>query len=356
MKLIQPLFSGSIDVIGDIHGELAALNRLIDQLGYTDEGEHPEGRRLVFIGDLVDRGPNSVGVVSWVQKLIQNGVAQCVAGNHEFNILRTNKGQHTSQMRHGNHWYFGSKEALDEDNPNYIHPQVQATIQDRAQIHELFLSLPLILEDENYRMVHACCNDESYQMLHDYDQFKVAPTENESERHILHAYHYFAQDVSQRIAHIKDKMTQALTRQNGNPVKLCTSGPEEPAQQPYYMKGKERITKRHHWWKSYTGQHQIIFGHYWRKLPASLGIGVERFTPRREQTAPDPFKETPYDKWLGRSMCIDYSVGGRYFDRQQRIEEGHSGKSLCALRITRIKHELGQHELWFDTGQRLTPN
>ena len=55
-------------------------------------------------------------------------------------------------------------------------------------------------------------------------------------------------------------------------------------------------------------------------------------------------------------MCIDYPVGGRYYDRQQRIEEGHSGKSLCALRITRTNTELGHHELWFDTGQRLIPN
>ena len=105
MKLIQPLFSGSIDVIGDIHGEYNALTRLVQQLGYTEAGEHPAGRRLVFIGDLVDRGPDSVGVAHWVQQLIQNGVAQCVAGNHEFNILRTNQGQVTSQMRHGNRWF-----------------------------------------------------------------------------------------------------------------------------------------------------------------------------------------------------------------------------------------------------------
>ena len=151
-------------------------------------------------------------------------------------------------------------------------------------------------------------------------------------------------------------MTKALAKQNSNPIKLCTSGPEEPAEAPYHMKGKERITKRQLWWNSYCGPHMIIFGHYRRRLPASVGIENERFIPRRERTAPDPFEGITYDRWLGQSMCIDYSVGGRYYDRQQNIEEGHSGKALCALRITRTGHEAGRHELWFDTGQRLSPN
>ncbi len=66
-KLIQELFSGPIDIVGDIHGEIEALRQLLKSLGYDQYGIHPDGRRLVFVGDLVDRGPNSPAVVELVK-------------------------------------------------------------------------------------------------------------------------------------------------------------------------------------------------------------------------------------------------------------------------------------------------
>lgn len=71
--LVRPLFEGPIDVIGDVHGELAALTDLIAALGYDADGVHPDGRRLVFVGDLCDRGPDSPGVLRWVQRLVEAG-------------------------------------------------------------------------------------------------------------------------------------------------------------------------------------------------------------------------------------------------------------------------------------------
>jgi hypothetical protein len=66
--LIAPLFEGPIDIVGDIHGdihgEIDALRDLLMHLGYNVEGEHPEGRRLIFIGDLTDRGPDSPAVAT----------------------------------------------------------------------------------------------------------------------------------------------------------------------------------------------------------------------------------------------------------------------------------------------------
>jgi hypothetical protein len=138
MKLVQSLFSGNIDVIGDIHGEFSALKKLLAILGYNSEGVHPEGRRLVFIGDLVDRGPDSISVVELVRDLIRNGVAQCVAGNHELNILKSQRGVVVEEMRHGNHWFFGKEEALDKSTPDYIHPQKLASREEREHIHDFF--------------------------------------------------------------------------------------------------------------------------------------------------------------------------------------------------------------------------
>jgi hypothetical protein len=79
------------DLVGDIHGELEALVLLLRDLGYREDDEgalsHPEGRRLVFVGDLIDRGPDSRGVLHLVRKLVDSGVALAIMGNHEFNFV-----------------------------------------------------------------------------------------------------------------------------------------------------------------------------------------------------------------------------------------------------------------------------
>lgn len=59
--LIRPLLDGPLDIVGDVHGELQALQALLVRLGYDECGEHPGGRRLVFVGDLCDRSPDRPG-------------------------------------------------------------------------------------------------------------------------------------------------------------------------------------------------------------------------------------------------------------------------------------------------------
>ncbi|MBX9360947.1 polynucleotide kinase-phosphatase [Streptomyces sp. WAC04114] len=89
--------TGPFDIIGDIHGCAAELEALLDKLGYVD-GVHPEGRTAVFVGDLVDRGPDSPGVLRRVMAMVKSGNALCVPGNHENKYgryLRGRKVQHT---------------------------------------------------------------------------------------------------------------------------------------------------------------------------------------------------------------------------------------------------------------------
>ncbi|MFG2385132.1 polynucleotide kinase-phosphatase [Streptomyces avermitilis] len=89
--------SGPFDIIGDIHGCAAELESLLGKLGYTD-GVHPGGRTAVFVGDLVDRGPDSPGVLRRVMSMVGSGNALCVPGNHENKYGRHLKGrkvQHT---------------------------------------------------------------------------------------------------------------------------------------------------------------------------------------------------------------------------------------------------------------------
>ncbi|MFF5971446.1 polynucleotide kinase-phosphatase [Streptomyces sp. NPDC012769] len=91
--------TGPFDIIGDIHGCRSELETLLGKLGYVD-GHHPEGRTAVFVGDLVDRGPDSPGVLRRVMGMVAAGDALCVPGNHENKLGRWLRGRKVQQT-HG---------------------------------------------------------------------------------------------------------------------------------------------------------------------------------------------------------------------------------------------------------------
>ncbi|MFI0962536.1 polynucleotide kinase-phosphatase [Streptomyces sp. NPDC021080] len=91
--------TGPFDIVGDIHGCASELETLLGKLGYAD-GVHPEGRTAVFVGDLVDRGPDSPGVLRRVMSMVASGNALCVPGNHENKLGRYLKGRQV-QHTHG---------------------------------------------------------------------------------------------------------------------------------------------------------------------------------------------------------------------------------------------------------------
>ncbi|TXS57323.1 polynucleotide kinase-phosphatase [Streptomyces sp. t39] len=91
--------TGPFDIIGDIHGCRSELETLLGRLGYED-GVHPDGRTAVFVGDLVDRGPDSPGVLRRVMGMVAAGSALCVPGNHENKLARWLKGRNV-QRTHG---------------------------------------------------------------------------------------------------------------------------------------------------------------------------------------------------------------------------------------------------------------
>jgi polynucleotide kinase-phosphatase len=92
--------TGPFDLIGDVHGCRSELESLLGALGWTIErvrgqavgAAHPEGRTAVFVGDLVDRGPDSPGVLRLVMGMVAAGNALCVSGNHEQKLVRALNG------------------------------------------------------------------------------------------------------------------------------------------------------------------------------------------------------------------------------------------------------------------------
>nr|WP_262848955.1 polynucleotide kinase-phosphatase [Sphaerisporangium corydalis] len=101
--------TGPFDLIGDVHGCRAELETLLGTLGWElrrdDAGRpvgagHPEGRTAVFVGDLVDRGPDSPGVLRLVMGMVAAGTALCVSGNHEQKLVRALNGRKVT-VAHG---------------------------------------------------------------------------------------------------------------------------------------------------------------------------------------------------------------------------------------------------------------
>jgi protein phosphatase len=106
----QPLWNdrksdrGPFDIIGDVHGCCDELDALLQKLGYARNGEgtwaHPEGRRALFVGDLVDRGPRIVDTLKTVMAMAQTGSALCVPGNHDIKLKRKLEGRDV-RVSHG---------------------------------------------------------------------------------------------------------------------------------------------------------------------------------------------------------------------------------------------------------------
>jgi len=104
--------TGPFDIIGDVHGCFDELQELLLNLGYTvnrvDETEKnfgfsvlaPENRKAIFVGDLVDRGPDSPNVLRLVMSMVNSGVAFCVPGNHDLKLQKFLNGKQV-QLKHG---------------------------------------------------------------------------------------------------------------------------------------------------------------------------------------------------------------------------------------------------------------
>lgn len=121
---------GPFDIIGDVHGCYDELCALLEQLGYGIEASeqpdghykiwHPDGRKVIFLGDLVDRGPDSPGVLRLVMDMVASGHALCVPGNHDMKLLKKLQGRNVS-ITHG------LAETLEqmESQPPAFHSQVE---------------------------------------------------------------------------------------------------------------------------------------------------------------------------------------------------------------------------------------
>ena len=119
---------GPFDIIGDIHGCFGELTQLLEKLGYNvhrvieDQSNYgfrvdpPENRKAVFLGDLVDRGPDSPSVLRLVMSMVNAGTAYCVPGNHDMKLHKYLSGKDV-QLKHG---LALTVEQLKKENSHFI--------------------------------------------------------------------------------------------------------------------------------------------------------------------------------------------------------------------------------------------
>jgi len=150
------------DLIGDIHGHHISLINLLEKLGYTTANgyfSHPE-RKVIFLGDFIDRGPGQKAVINIVRDMIDNGTALAVMGNHEFNALCFN--------------------TEDPDKPGaHLRPRIDKNIQQhqafldayKDNLQEMqndlswFRTLPMWLDLGKLKVIHACWDEKSIEYI-----------------------------------------------------------------------------------------------------------------------------------------------------------------------------------------------
>ena len=335
-RLIEPLPAGPIDIIGDVHGEADALLALLGRLG-CDTSTCTVERPLVFVGDLIDRGPDSPAVVELVMRLVDAGVAQVVLGNHELNVLF---GSH----KEGNGWLWGDETdhfqyRVDDAVVTERFDSVLATDGQRERFLAFFDSLPLVLERDDLRVVHACWHGPSVERLPEED--KVAELGNRWAWEIHNdqkSRGLWDKEKAERaefadlkrldVEPTRDLPNHALAaqeRQADHPIKVLTSGREErvPFENIFFVGGKWRFVRRFDWWNHYEDDPAVVVGHYWRRRANAWVEGK-----------PDPWHTEAFHDWTGPKrnvFCVDYSVGRRFMERA-RGKTGDFEGGLAALR------------------------
>lgn len=162
------------DLIGDVHGCAATLERLLQKLGYSkiqNVYQHPR-RRVVFLGDIIDRGPRIREALWLVHDMVQKGSALMVLGNHEFNaITYCTKVKDAALIDASN----GDNHYLRPHTPGH-NRQIVETLEQFAnypdewkELIDWFKTQPLFMQlgdpelGNSFRMVHACWDHELIQ-------------------------------------------------------------------------------------------------------------------------------------------------------------------------------------------------
>ena len=301
---------GTVDIIPDIHGQIAKLRGALDALGWRRNAAgwiHPDPERtMVFLGDFIDRGPENRAVIHLVRDLIDSGKARAIMGNHELNALHF----HTAHPETGQPLRAHSEKNLRQ------HASFLAEFPvDVGETHEALAwmrSLPLFLEAEGFRAVHACWVAPSIDGVRALTKDGVL-----SEEQLIRAA-----DPADELFHLAEEMTK---------------GPEHQLPDGFAFRDKDGTHRDHvrlQWWNAGART--------WRDIAISVpvpddlpdgpipGTLMAQTYPAHERPvffghywlSGDPVLQAP------NALCLDYSAGK---DGPLVTYELHPGETLLSL-------------------------
>jgi hypothetical protein len=291
------------DVIGDVHGCADKLEGLLRELGYAErEGaymytESDEERQAIFVGDLIDRGPQQVKTLELVRSMVEAGSAQIVMGNHEFNAV--------------------SYATPDPEEPGaYMRPhnkknrkQHQAFLDQisedtYADWIEWFRTLPLWLDLDGIQVVHACWNADQIEKVRGWvppgtpmsTEFIVRANRKGSPEHqaievLLKGPELSLAEHGQpgfkgKGGHVRHEARIRWWNGDGRTLRYLAEIPpdartEHDATYPVLPDDPVRMKTAH----EYRETKPVFYGHCWRRWP-----------PRRGED------------WTSNTVCVDFSA------------------------------------------------
>lgn len=290
-----------LDIIGDLHGEHQALLALLGELGYErDTWTHPEGRKLLFVGDLVDRGPHSLEVAKLVHRLCISSEALCLLGNHELNLI---------EWRHG-------RQKPKHSNERTI-KEIEASRAEWMPLLDFFETLPVALELPDLRVTHAAWHQGCFDELAPVLTEPATPSLTEPWKPYVRLHAPYENGKFRSGISKKD-----YPGQEEPALPLFVKGHESAADEEFIDNdNKKRSRVCAEWWRQGQSEvpsdKRIIFGHYWNMPP--VDGAHDAFVP------PHPSGHPRLREWFNaehdkvpargrrtvpehvRAVCIDYN-------------------------------------------------
>ncbi len=158
---MQSRLAERYDIIGDIHGHATQLKNLLQRLGYTknSQGVYQSTASIaIFVGDFIDRGNEQKAVINIVKPMVESGAALAVMGNHEFNAIA----YHSKSDKTGDPLRSHSKNHTKQHQAFLDEYSEQ---QDIDEVINWFKTLPLFIELDHIRVIHACWNDDAIAVI-----------------------------------------------------------------------------------------------------------------------------------------------------------------------------------------------
>lgn len=283
------------DIIGDIHGHVKPLINLLEKMGYQHKNgyyQHPQGRKAIFLGDFIDRGPNIRETLQLVKDMMDHKSAKAIMGNHEYNAI--------------------CYHLKDNDGKEYLRKHTEKNLEQHIetlnafQFYEKewegwinwFRQLPVFMEFDGIRIVHASWDKDHIQHIRQNAPDGVLPLQ------FIHS-------------------AQTEGTESYEAVERTLKGKEEKLANGLSFRDKDghiRHEARIKWWKNAEGCtfDEYIFGEVTELRGQEIPEGTFK------ENAPYPENESPVffgHYWLNGEpdlqsdnvVCLDYSIakGGK---------------------------------------------